>query len=539
MEQATLLGLLEDALKNNFDQPALSNYKQEIYSFKDVFLRIKAVHRFYEQLELKTDDKVALFGRNDANWAVIYLATISYGAVIVPILADFHPDDVANIIEHSDSKVAFISDNFTDKINLESNKVLRDVLSIQRLTSLRNGVEIDLQIPEEEQGLDQVAFHPQPDDKLAVISYTSGTSGNSKGVMLTHKNIWSNARFGWDAKLDLGNGDTVVSFLPLAHAYGCLFEFLAPFMMGCHIVFLTKIPSPQIILTAFGELRPKLVLAVPLVIEKIFKRKIQPVIEKPLVKKLLKVPGIQTLIRRKINKSLTDAFGGRFIEVIIGGAAFNPEIERVFREIGFRLTIGYGMTECGPLISYSGWKQHRYGSAGYTVNRMKCRIDSEDPFNVPGEIQVKGNNVMAGYYKNSLATSETFTNDGWLKTGDLGIVDADDYVYIKGRNKSMILSANGQNIYPEEIENIINNSALVVESLVRENHGRLEAMVFPDYINSDLNPKELEDRILNLKIEWNKKLPAYSKIGTITLVKDEFEKTPKKSIKRYLYNIQE
>ncbi len=535
----TLTELLKNTLRNNFSQPALSNYRQDVYTYKQVFQHILAIHDYFEEQGISLGDKVALYSRNDANWAIVYLATISYGAVIVPILADFHASDVEHIIQHSDSKLLFASDSMLAKLNVQDLDQLVDIISIHTFTSLKQeNFNRQIRVQETAVSLDDIAFKEIPSDQIAVISYTSGTSGNSKGVMLSHKNIWSNARFGWDAPLDLAKGDTIVSFLPLAHAYGCLFEFIAPFMMGCHIVFLTKIPSPQIVMQAFGELKPKLVLAVPLVIEKIYKKKIQPILNKPIINVALKVPLLSAIIERKICKQLAQAFGGRFVEVIIGGAAFNPEIERFFMRIGFRLTIGYGMTECGPLISYSGWKNHKLESAGYVVNRMHCRINSVDPQSIPGEIEVKGDNVMLGYYKNETATVETFTEDGWLKTGDLGIIDPDGYIFIKGRSKSMILSSNGQNIYPEEIENVINQHALVAESLVRDNNGKLEALVFPDFENTALSTIEVENQILSFRNQWNKKLSGYSQISKVKIVNEEFEKTPKKSIKRYLYNIQ-
>lgn len=543
MGNETLIGLIEKAIVQNFDSPAFSNYQQRPLLNRDVFIQIKAIHAFYENLEIGKGDKIALYGRNDAEWAVIYLSTISYGAVIVPILADFHPSDVANIIAHSDAKLAFVSDMLFDKLDLSDNDNLLDVLSMQSFAShIKQGVKVEIKDEYSAQtNISDVVFQTFDDSDIAVISYTSGTSGNPKGVMLSHKSLWSNARVGWDVKLNLKPGDTVVSFLPLAHAYGCLFEFLAPYLMGCHIVFLTKVPSPQIIIKAFADCKPKLILAVPLVIEKIYNTKIQPALRSKKIQILLKIPIVKRFVYAGMRKKLNEVFGNNFIEIIVGGASFNSEVERFFVKIGFRITVGYGMTECGPLISYSGWKEHRLGYAGKVVSRMQCRIDSKDPKRIPGMIEVKGDNVMSGYYKNELETLNSFTSDGWLITGDLGILSANNCIAIKGRRKSMILGSNGQNIYPEEVENVINSCEFVLESIVRDNKGRIEALVFPDFESAQqqgLSKDELQAKILSLKLEWNKNLPVYSKIALITFVSQEFEKTPKKSIKRFLYNVQ-
>lgn len=546
MQQESLVSLIQESLTTNWEHPAFSNYEENSISFGETATRIKAIHNFYRASNIQKGDKVALLGRNHKNWAVIYLATITYGAIIVPILPEFSTKEVDFILEHSDSKFLFCSDQIYFKLKEDNLRLGLIYISLNNFQLLHGDLALEgvktLGIVDHAALIDKDTFclNPINLDELAVISYTSGTSGNSKGVMLSHGSIWSNTKFGWDSKLELGPGDRIVSFLPMAHAYGCLFEFLAPFALGCHITFLSKIPSPKIIMKAFGEIKPKLILAVPLIIEKIYKKQIAPTISKPLMKVLLKIPGINSLIHKKIREKLTNVFGGKFIEIIIGGAAFNAEIEKFFMKIGFRITVGYGMTECGPLISYSGWKDHVAGGAGKVVKRMECRIDSADEMKIAGEIQVRGKNVMLGYYKNTDATQEVTTDDGWLRTGDLGVIDKYGHVHVRGRSKSMILGASGQNIYPEEIESVVNNIPYVQECVVRGNKGRIETLIYPDYELARLDglgKEEVCAKIEQQKGEVNQHLSSYCKVAIITFVDEEFAKTPKKSIKRYLYEL--
>ncbi|MFP4367426.1 MAG: AMP-binding protein [Bacteroidales bacterium] len=537
------------SIKNNWDKQAFSDYKGSSYKYSDVAHRIARIHIAFEQGGIKRGDHIALLGKNSAHWTIVYLATISYGAVIVPILPDFKPKDVHHIVTHSDSKVLFVAENILETLKETEMAGLQAIFSISDFSLISHAGKSGLK--EKLASIDDLfekkydggfntgnfTLAEVPNNDLAVISYTSGTTGFSKGVMLPHNSLIANIVYAHN-NMPLQPGDAIVSFLPLAHSYGCAFEFLFPFTLGCHITFLTKTPSPQIILGAFKEIRPRLVLAVPLVIEKIYKKQLLPVLEKPSVKFMLKVPGINNLIYKKIHKKLTDAFGGNFHEVVIGGAALNKDVELFFNKIGFPFSIGYGMTECGPLISYANWDKTRLGSAGKMVDTLEVKIDSEDPYNEVGEIMVRGENVMTGYYKNEQATSDVLDKDGWLHTGDLGVIDKDDFVYIKGRSKSMLLGPSGQNIYPEEIEAKLNNMHYVLESVVIENKGRLVALVYPDHEaakNAGIDDTNLEAIMENHRKDLNNELPVYMNLHKIRIYPEEFEKTPKKSIKRFLY----
>ena len=508
---------------------------------------MEALHHFFKDQGIKKGDKIALIGRNMSSWGVTYLAVVTYGAVIVPILPEFSSNDIHHIVNHSESKLLFCTDLQFDRVDDTQMPHLEAIISItgyRVLVSRKSAVHVAFEkyLPllngnGSKFNINNLLFGQFGAEELAVLSYTSGTSGFSKGVMLPHRSIWSNVVFARDT-FDINPGDRIVSFLPLAHAYGCLFEYLWPFTEGCHITFLTRVPSPQIITEAFRAVKPNLILAVPLILEKIFKKNIQPKIESATMKALLMVPGLNKLIYKKINQSLIDVFGGEFSEMIIGGAALNKDVELFLRKIGFPFTIGYGMTECGPLISYAPWQQSRTHSAGSVVNRMQVKIDSADPYNEVGEILVKGENTMLGYYKNSEATTEIFDAEGWLHTGDLGVIDEQDFIYIRGRSKNMILGPSGQNIYPEEVEAILNSFDYVQESLVRESDGKLEALIYPDYERADnegLDAATLEKKIQDVKAKANGILPAYINVAKVTLFPTEFEKTPKKSIKRYIY----
>ncbi|SDC36341.1 long-chain acyl-CoA synthetase [Williamwhitmania taraxaci] len=538
---------IEKSLQENWNSPAFSDYQGKTIPFSTVAKDVVRIHQMLEMWGIKPGDKVALVGRNSSSWATSYLAIISYGAVVVPVLADFAVADIHHIINHSDSKILFTSDQIWENIDESSMPHLTAIFSLTQFNLLvsRNDdatnqlkSEVDnLTKKLEELTPNDINFREISNDKLGVISYTSGTTGFSKGVMLPLNSLAANVLFGHN-NIPLQAGDKIVSFLPLAHAYGCAFEFLWPFSVGCHITFLTKTPAPKTIIQAFEQVRPKLILTVPLIMEKIYKKQILPTLNKQPMKLLLNVPLLDKKIYQQINKKLSEVFGGNFMQVIIGGAPLNSEVEDFLKKIKFPFTVGFGMTECGPLISYAAWADNPQGACGKILPTLSVKIDSADPFVEVGEIMVKGENVMMGYYKNPEATNSAITSDGWLRTGDLGLIDSENYIYIKGRSKSMILGPSGQNIYPEEIEAKLNNMPYIQESLVVEKNNRLVALIYPDYETADEAGLNAED--LALIMEENKKilnsvLPAFMQIQKTKLYPEEFEKTPKKSIKRFLY----
>ncbi|PTN10557.1 AMP-binding protein [Mangrovibacterium marinum] len=544
MNEMGLIALYKQAFETNSDLPLFSDYGGISYTYHDAARLIYQIHGFLEQCQIEEGDKVALLGRNSAHWAISFLAVVSYGAVAVPILPDFNPADVHHIVRHSESKILFAGEQLLEKLSLEEMPALKAVLSLQRMDPIwAESAQIlnfwRLPVPGRPPFSNEL-FMPRElaDEHICMISYTSGTSGFTKGVMLPVRSLTSNIRFARE-RLPLKQGDQMVSFLPMAHVFGLLFEFLFPATSGCHITFLTKPPTPQVIVKAFKEIRPHLILSVPLIIEKIYNKQIQPALEKPLMSFLLKVPGIRGLLYKKVRQKLTDTFGGRFYEIVIGGAALNREVEDFFRTIKFPFTIGYGMTECGPLISYQGWNKTRPHSAGVLVDRMQLKIDSADPFTQVGEIMVKGDHVMAGYYKNPEATAQAIDQDGWLRTGDLGVTDANNFIYIRGRSKNMLLGPSGQNIYPEEIEAKLSSCHFILESVLVERDAKLVALVYPDHESLDIHHQDKANEIARLMEEYrlavNKELPKYSQISRMELVETEFEKTPKRNIKRYLY----
>jgi long-chain acyl-CoA synthetase len=547
MEQNGYIGFVKSALENYSEMPAFSDFKGDSITFREVGKHLYRCHRVYKALGIKEGDKVALIGRNSTNWAVSYLGVVTYGAVVVPILPDFSPSDINHIVNHSGSLLLFATDNIFEKIDETKMPGLKGIISVNDFSVLvDNHGKVQKAVENARNELKDLGdrfnvskikfFEPKAED-LMVLSYTSGTSGFSKGVLLPHRSIWSNVQYARDT-FDVVPGERIVSFLPLAHTYGCLFEFLWPFTEGCHITFLSRTPSPAIITEAFRKVKPHLILSVPLVLEKIFKKQILPNLEKGSIKTLLKVPILNKVVYGKIKSRLVEVFGGEFREMIVGGAALNKDVELFLRKIEFPLTIGYGMTECGPLISYAPWNETQPQSAGRIVHRMEVKIDSDDPYNMVGEIMVRGDNNMVGYYKNKQATDEMLDAEGWLHTGDLGVIDKDNFIYIKGRSKNMILGASGQNIYPEEIEAVINNKEYVQECLVREDDGKIEALIYPDYEAVDaqnLGDEDIERILQNIKKEVNQELPAFMNISKIVLFPEEFEKTPKKSIKRYKY----
>jgi long-chain acyl-CoA synthetase len=547
MIKERLIGYIEQSIIQNWEIEALSNYREKGYTYKEIAEKILKFHILFSHSGIKEGDKIALIGRNSANWCTVYLATVTYGAVIVPILPDFKPEDLTNIVNHSDSKVLFIDDKIFETLDLARLPEIIGAVSLDDFSMITSvsqsfsegiaNLDTRFSATYPEMGKEHVKFSDISNDELAVISYTSGTTGFSKGVMLTHNSLACNIRFAQN-HMPLRSGDPLVSFLPLAHTYGCAFEFLFPFTFGCHITILTKTPSPQILIQAFSEIKPRLILSVPLVIEKIFKKQLLPVISKPHMKILLSIPGINRLLYNKIREKLTHTFGGKFYEIVIGGAAFGADAERFFRKIGFRFTVGYGMTECGPLISYASWNTTKLGASGRSVDSLEVTIDSPDPENIVGEIILRGENVMAGYYKNEKATREMIDSKGWMHTGDLGVIDKEGNIFIKGRSKSMILGPSGKNIYPEEIESVINNKDYVTESLVISEDNKLVALIFPDYETmkrDNISEEQLIGILDQTKKEVNERLPEFMAVSKYRIHPEEFVKTPKRSIKRFLY----
>lgn len=548
MIEQNFIKIYETSFKNNWSQLALTDYKdQNSLTYGQVAEEIARIHLFFEEIGLKPGDKVSLIGKNHSSWSLVFLATFTYGAVIVPILHEFNSDSVLHIIEHSDSQCAFVNENIWS--TLDQDRVAIPTFSIPSFDLLKGKDDSHKNIKQNvDAKFDQrypngftkedIKYAEVDNDKVICINYTSGTTGFSKGVMLTANNYAGNVTYAHSLGL-LFPGEKDLAFLPMAHAYGCAFDFLYALSNGVHVTLLDVIPSPQNLVKAFQEIRPNIIITVPLIFEKIYKKKILPIVEKPIVKALLKVPGVNNIIYKKIRKSLIESLGGNFREVIIGGAALGKDIEAFFHKIKFPFTVGYGMTECAPLISYDHHYDFVPTSCGSILNGiMEARIDSPDPENIPGEIQVKGENVMAGYYKNPEATKEAFTEDGWLKTGDSGVL-VGRRLFIKGRIKTMLLGSNGQNIYPEEIEAKINNMPYVAESLVVQRDGKLVAIIHPDYAelrDNNIDTDSITEIMNNNRITLNNSLARYEKINIIEIKNDEFEKTPKKSIKRFMYS---
>jgi len=540
----TFVEYFEKSIKKNWELPALSNYHEEPLTYGQVGMMVKKMHRAFAECGITEGDKIVQIGRNNAYWAATYISIVSYGSVSVPLLQDFSISDVENTVNHSDAILMFVSDNIFKKLDVAKFPNIRGFISLDDFRILYTNdkqiesVFTDFMLNNIDVDSKSFSLKHFSHDTLASISYTSGTSGHSKGVMLTHGNYATNVEFGTEV-LPFNIGDRVVSLLPLAHAYGMAFEFLTEFACGCHITFLVKAPTPQIIMQAFAEIKPRLIVIVPLIIEKVYKAKVKPAISKGLPKFMLSVPLLRNIVYKKVRKQLEDAFGGNFYEVIIGGAALNKEVESFLNRIGFRYTVGYGMTECAPIITYAPWDIAHKFSCGYPIRRCQIRIDSPDPMHVEGEVLVKGTNVMMGYFKNPEASAATFDQDGWLKTGDTGTVSADGYLTLKGRCKNMILGASGQNIYPEEIETQINSLPYVMESLVVERAGKLHALIVPDIEKAEKDGLTLETVMAEFEKNQkalNKQMPNYMAIAKIELQNEEFVKTPKKSIKRYLYN---
>ena len=549
MEFTSVNKIFEASFKKNWDRPAISNYQGVTLKFGDVARRMEKLHIMFEECGLQKGDKVALCSRNQANWAVAFLATMTYGAVPVPLLHEFKSSNIHHLVNHSEAKILFVDDVIWEGL---TETEMPDIHAIIQVNTFKLLYAKDEKIVEAREHLnelfgrkfpmsftaDSLDYYEDSADELAIINYTSGTSGFSKGVMIPYRAILSNIQFAKMALPQLDNTSRVVSMLPSAHMYGLMFEVLYELSVGCHVHFLSRVPSPKIIMQALAEVKPNVVIAVPLVIEKIYKSKVKPVLEKAGIKFAMKVPGLDQVVLNKVRTELINAFGGEFYEVIVGGAAFNKEVEAFFKRMNFPITVGYGMTECAPIITYDDWKEEKLYSCGKVAPNLEIRIDSTDPVNTPGEILVKGANVFLGYYRNEEATSAVFTEDGWFRTGDMGVIDEEGSLFIKGRSKCMILGPSGQNIYPEEVETVINTRPYVIDSLVVEEDGGLTAIIFPDFqqgAKEGMNQKAFAQFMKDTLPELNKELPNYARIKKIEILPEDFERTPKKSIKRYLY----
>lgn len=546
---------IEKSVIDNWDLDALTDYKGVTLQYKDVARKIEKLHIIFENSGVQKGDKIAICGRNSANWAVAFLATLTYGAIAVPVLHEFKPEQVYNIVNHSEAKLLFVGDVVATTIDATKMPYIEGIIYIPdyslvvsrtgKLTYAREHLNemFGRKYPKAFRKNHIAYYKEQSPDELALINYTSGTTGFSKGVMIPYRALWSNLDFAYQVLgKQISKGSNTVSILPMAHMYGMAFEFIFEFCHGCHVFFLTRVPSPAIIAQAFKDIKPVIIIAVPLVVEKIIKKKVFPKIQNNKMRLLLNMPVISKKVKQRICQEVYNAFGGNLYEIIVGGAAFNQEVEAFLKSIDFPVTVGYGATECAPIITYTDYHDFVPTSCGKAVVHMEVKVDSPDPQNIPGEILARGANVMLGYYKNEEITAQTIDREGWYHTGDLGLIDENGYVYIKGRSKNMLLGANGQNIYPEEIEDKLNSMAMVTESLVIQNNDKLIALVHPDYdeaTNMGFSEEDLKHIMEQNLAELNQMMPAYCKISTIKLQEEEFEKTPKKSIKRYLYqNVQ-
>ena len=542
---------IEESIKKYWNFDALTDYKGVTLQYQDVARKIEKLHILFEESGIQKGDKIALCGRNMSNWAVAFLATLTYGAVAVPILHEFTADQIHNIVNHSEAKLLFVGDVVSTQIDPDKMPDLHGIVNIpdyslmvsrtDKLTYARENLNLlfGQKFPKFFRKEMVNYYKEQNPDELALINYTSGTTGFSKGVMIPYRAMWSNLLFA-NGALDkcLHPGDNTISILPMAHMYGMAFEFIKEFASGCHIFFLTRIPSPAVVAQAFAEIKPVVIIAVPLVIEKIIRKKVLPKLDTPAMKILLKTPLVSQKVREKIRAEVEKAFGGRFYEIIIGGAAFNQEIEQFLHFIGLPFTVGYGATECAPIISYNDWHDHVPGSCGKAVVNMEVKINSADPHKIPGEILTRGMNVMLGYFKNEEATKQALDDEGWYHTGDLGVIDSRGNIFIKGRSKNMLLGASGQNIFPEEIEDALNSLPLVTESLVVQRDDKLVGLVYPDFDEAktqNLSMEQIKKTMEQNRQTLNETQPAYCKLAAIEIQEEEFEKTPKKSIKRYLY----
>ncbi len=547
--EKSFIALIEKSIKKNWDANSLTDYKGVTYQYKDVARKIEKLHIIFEESGIKPGDKIAVCGRNMSHWGVTFLATVTYGAVIVPILHEFKPDQVHNIVNHSESRLLFVGDVVWEGLDESAMPTLEGIIQVndfsvlvsrsEKLTYAREHLNelFGKKFPKNFRK-EHINYYKDSPDEMLVLNYTSGTTSFSKGVMIPARALWSNMMFAFHA-LTMKNGDRLVSMLPMAHMYGLAFEFLYQFCAGVQVFFLTRMPSPKIILQAFAEVKPSLVIAVPLIIEKIIKKNVLPKLETPTMKFLMHVPLVSDKIKEKVREQLMNAFGGEFYEIVVGGAAFNQEIEAFMRSLEFPYTVGYGMTECAPLICYEDWKKFKAGSCGKAVENMEVKVLSPDPANIPGEIVCRGDNVMLGYYKNEEATREVIDADGWMHTGDLGVIDENGYVTIKGRSKNMLLGPSGQNIYPEEIEDKLNNMPYVNESIIIQAlDGKLAALIYPDFdlaFSQGMTEKQVEEQMEANRVALNAQIAAYEQVARVKIYHEEFEKTPKKSIKLFLY----
>ena len=551
MIKENFIKLYENSFKENWDLPCYTDYGEDTtFTYGQVAEEIAKIHLLFQYCSLRRGDKISIIGKNTSRWCIAYLATVTYGAIVVPILQDFKPNDVHHIVNHSESTFLFTSDNIWENLEEEALSGLRAVFSLTDFRCLhqRDGETVQKFMKNMDAAMkknfpkgfykENINYTELSNEKVMLLNYTSGTTGFSKGVMITGNNLAGNVTFGIRTEL-LKKGEKVLSFLPLAHAYGAAFDMLTPLAAGSHVTLLDKLPTPVVLLKAFAEVRPNLILCVPLILEKIYRKQILPLLERKGVKRMLSVPFVDRIVYNNVRSKLVSAFGGAFSQVIVGGAPLNGEVEEFLHKIKFPFTVGYGMTECGPLISYTFWKEFIVGSSGRTLpGIMQSRVDSNDPENIPGEICVRGQNVMKGYYKNPEATEAVLDPDGWLHTGDMGTRTPDGTLFIKGRYKTMILTATGQNIYPEEIEAKLNNMPYVTESLIVERSGHLVAIVYPDYEAMDrdgITSEQLPEMMETIRKDLNKRVAPYERIDRIQLRPTEFEKTPKKSIKRFLY----
>ena len=544
-----LIETISKSIAANWNRDALSDFHGKTFTYGELAARIVRFHILYRAAGLKPGDRVAICARNSAEWAATFLGALTYGAVVVPLLHEFQPGNIVHLVAHSEARLLFTERSIADNLDMER---MPDVEGVLLLGDLEVVADRDGKLQSAVDALDSMftRIYPEvykPEDiryatplssDLALINYTSGSTGNSKGVMITYGNLWGNIGFALGQIDFLHPGDGMLSMLPLAHMYGLVFEFLFPLCKGCHITFLGRVPSPKVLLEAFAQVRPQLVITVPLVIEKIVRGKVFPILKKPVVKFLTSIPGIRQLIYSRIRKQLVSALGGNLRQLILGGAPLTADVEEFLRKIKFPFTIGYGMTECAPLVTYEWWSTQRPHSCGRVVDGMQVRIDSPDPANVPGVLYLKGPNVMKGYFKNEEATREALSDDGWLNTGDICTMDRDGYLYIRGREKNMILGPSGQNIYPEEVEIVLNDLPLVGESIVVDRGGKLVALVHPDYEAArklGLTESQADEKVSALLPQLNKSLPSYARVSEIEIHHDEFEKTPKHSIRRFIY----
>lgn len=540
--------MIKESIQKHWELDSMSDLGQTTFKYSDIAVIIEKMHIIFEHAGIQKGDKIALCGRNLSRWGAAYFSILTYGAVAVPILHEFHPSQVHDIVNHSEAKILFVGDKVWPTLTASEMPALEAIISLADYSLLVTGKEtmttvfnnLDEMFSERfPNGLkpEMISYHMDEPDELALINYTSGTTSNSKGVMIPYRAIWSNCDFAFHVLGKVINpGDKVLSMLPMAHMYGMAFEFVFEFTAGVHINFLTKIASPTVLMKALAEVKPRILIVVPLIIEKVVRKAVLPKVQKPVMQFLLKLPIISRIIKNKIRDGLTQALGGNFYEVIIGGAALNQEVEMLLQDIGFHYTVGYGATECAPIITYDDWKDHVVASCGSNVINQELKIDSPDPENVPGEILTRGLNVMLGYYKNEEATRQTLDAEGWYHTGDLGVIDKEGHVFIKGRSKNMLLGANGQNIYPEEIEDKLSGMPMIAECLVVQKGEKLEALIYPDpELTRGMQERDIEILMEKNRKDVNPQLPSYAQIASIRIMKEEFEKTPKKSIKRFLY----